>query len=131
MMAKRFTCPGCGHEFRVETARNEAPCPHCGQWVHGARFEAAGSEAMDVQERIVKYHEKMLTIRMISCYAISTVFALIGAILILFAPAHREIAANIVAAALFVSAVGIAGFTHFKAKGAGFDISGDQRSKPN
>jgi hypothetical protein len=82
---------------------------------------------MDAQVSIVNHHNTMATIRIAAPYGAAVGFAAIAATLIVFAPESRTVAANIVAAALLVSAIGIAGFTRFSAKLPGMQIQADQR----
>jgi hypothetical protein len=51
----------------------------------------------------------------------------VSAALILFAPEHRTVAANIAAGAFLVLAAGLAGFTRFKASAPGLKIDADTR----
>jgi hypothetical protein len=79
---------------------------------------------MDAQVKFVTYQSKMFTTRVLASYGVSAVFAIIGAALIIFAPASREVAANVTSTALLVLAFGIAGFTRFKAKAPGLAVEG-------
>jgi hypothetical protein len=79
---------------------------------------------MIIQERIISDNNKMVTIRAFAPYLASVAFAAISALLIMFAPTGREVAANIVAASLLVMAMGIAGFTRFSANLPGMKIEG-------
>lgn len=106
-------------------------CPSCQSALDRTQFEAHGAEAMKAQESIVNNHNKHSTIRALVPYAASVAFAAIGAQLIIFAPESRETAANLAAAALLVVAMGIAGFTHFKAKAPGLEVSGERRLRSN
>lgn len=94
----------------------------CAQAFLPGNFEAKGLDAMAAQERIINYHHRMLTIRTIAAYVTAVIFACIGAVLIVWAPEARNVAANLAAAAMLTLAAGIAGFSHFKAKAPGVDI---------
>src|SRR5262249_12614250 len=105
-------------------------CPTCGVFLRGGSgfsiscdnpigrdgIRASGAEAMGAQERIVNYHNKMLMVRVVAPYGTSVAFAIIAALLIIFAPESRTVAANTVASIFVVLALGIAGFTRFSAK---------------
>lgn len=90
-------------------------------------FKAEGKEAIQIQEGMIRYVNKMWTIRTVSSYATSVAFSVIGAALIIYAPESRGLAATIVAAGLFAMALGIAGYTHFSARFPGVRIEGQQR----
>jgi hypothetical protein len=79
-------------------------------------FRARGAEAIKIQESIINYSNKMWMIRTVSSYGASVAFALISALLIIWAPDSRTVAADIVAAALLLLAAGLAGYTRFAAK---------------
>ncbi|MEM5406352.1 hypothetical protein, partial [Paraburkholderia unamae] len=51
------------------------------------------------------------------------IFAIIAAIIVVFAPASRTTAANIFSAAFMVMASGIAGYTRFAAKAPGIEVA--------
>ena len=86
---------------------------------------------MEFPERIVHYHNKIMRMRVIVPYAASVSFALISALLIIYAPESRSTTANIVAGGLLVLAVGVAGFTRFFAKPPGMEIKADNQRLPN
>ncbi|WP_145750995.1 hypothetical protein [Nitrospirillum amazonense] len=81
---------------------------------------------MSAQENLVKNYNSHITARIVAPYAASVLFASIAASLIIFAPQSRETAANFSAAALLVVALGIAGFTRFRAKAPGIELSGER-----
>jgi hypothetical protein len=85
-----------------------------------ARIEQAIS-----RERVAIHSARMFTIRTLSAYGVSSVFAIVGAALIIFAPESRETAANIVAAAFIVLALGIAGYSRFGVSAPGIEVSGE------
>jgi hypothetical protein len=91
-------------------------------------FHTRDIEAVTLQEGIIKYTNKMWTIRTVSSYATSIMFSLIGMVLILFAPNSRQTAATIIAGSLFVVAVGIAGYTRFSARVPGIVMQGERTS---
>lgn len=96
--------------------------------IRGNTFWASGdTNTMNVHEKLVSYHNKMEMIRTVAAYGASVGFAAIGALLIAFAPESRSTAADIVAAALLVSALGLAGFTRFRAQLPGMKIEGDSK----
>jgi hypothetical protein len=94
-------------------------------------FVARSAEAMKTQTEIVNYHNKMAMIRVVAPYGASVAFAMIAALLIIFAPDSRTTAANTVAGVFVVLALGIAGFTRFSAKLPGLEFKGDRPSKSN
>ena len=118
-------CRSCGGPT-VAVAREHAICTFCAQQFDLGRFEAHGAEAMAAQVEILKEHNRNRTIQSVAGYAASVGFAAISAVLILFAPADRVIAADLVAAAFLALAVGLAGFTRFKAKAPGVEMSADR-----
>lgn len=77
---------------------------------------------MDAQTKILLDYNRAVTTRTIAAYAASVAFAFISAALIVYAPESRSTAANLVAGAFLVLAVGIAGFTRFKAKAPAIEI---------
>jgi hypothetical protein len=99
-------------------------CPSCAQILTDGEFHAEGEGAMDAQVSIVQYSLKMMTIRKLASYGASLLFLALAAVIIVFGPESRTTAANIVAGALLILALGIAGFTRFRAKGRGYDLSG-------
>ena len=93
--------------------------------IEGNTFRASGDAAtMAAHERLVIHHNKMMVIREAVPYGAAVAFALIAALLIIFAPESRNVAANIVAGALFALACSIAGYTRFSAKVAGMKFEG-------
>lgn len=109
---------------KAGTGGNLVQCPSCAQIFDGGRFQAGGAGAIDAQVQIVTYQSKMFTIRVVASYGVSALFAMIGSALIIFAPPSREVAANVTSSALLVLAMGMAGFTRFKAKAPGLAIEG-------
>lgn len=112
-------CPSCGGDI------SGGRCVQCWQQFGFGSFEAHGVKAMETQAEILGNYNRAVTIRTIAAYGTSVVFALISAALIVFASEHRETAANLVAGAFLVLAVGIAGFTRFKAKTPAIEIETD------
>jgi hypothetical protein len=70
---------------------------------------------MDAHERILLNYNRAVTVRTLAGYAASVAFACLSAAIILFAPEHRTVAATVIAVAFLAMAVGLAGFTRFKA----------------
>jgi hypothetical protein len=124
-------CPSCGGSLAL-TKYGDAECTRCAQRFDDREFYAHGDDAMAAQVAIVNYYHKMATLRAIASYGASAVFACVAAALIVFAPENRTVGANVVAGAFVILAAGIAGFTRFRAKAPGLDVSGDQaRPKSN
>lgn len=92
-------------------------------------FRASGDDAVKIQAAIINHNNRMWMIRTIAPYAAAVAFAAIAAFLIVFAPESRSTAANIVAAALLLLAVGIAGFTRFSAQLPGMKIDAGKGSR--
>ena len=87
------------------------------------RFWASGdARTMSVHERIVRHHENMSAVRTVAGYTASVGSAAIAAGLIMYAPAAREVAANIVAGALLLQSAGVAGFTTLRARAPGIQL---------
>src|SRR5579863_7421871 len=103
-------CPSCGGTSMTVCPRcsgtGATACPRCGQIFGDRQFYADGEGAMESQVEIVNYYHRMATYRVIGSYAVSSVFAIIGGILILFAPDSRVWAANIVAGTFVILAAG-------------------------
>jgi hypothetical protein len=100
----------------------------CDVMLQSGHFRALGSEAMDTQAKALLDYHRAITTRTVAAYATSVAFAAISAALIVLAPESRTMAANLIAAAFLVLAVGIAGFTRFKAKAPAMEIEADGRN---
>jgi hypothetical protein len=85
-------------------------------------FFAEGTEAMDAQESILVNYNRAVTVRTVAGYVASVAFACLSAAVILFAPEHRTLSAMVVAFAFLALAVGLAGFTRFKASSPALKI---------
>lgn len=92
--------------------------------------ESALVEQMLSREResTTNYAVRMFTIRTLAAYGVSSVFAVVAAALIIFAPESRTTAANLVAAAFVVLSLGIAGYSRFGIKGPGISVTGDRKN---
>jgi len=121
-------CSGCGKQTPISQARVRKHCAYCAQIFVDSRFEAHGGEAMTAQTEIVQYHLRMAMIRTVAAYSISAIFAIIAAMIVIFAPESRGVAANLFAGAFLVLALGIAGFTRFLVKAPGLEISGTSQN---
>jgi hypothetical protein len=123
-------CVPCGGNDVCTRDDNPGRCAYCAQYLPAGHFQAQGVEAMGAQTQIIANYNKAVTVRTIAAYATSVTFAVISAWLIIYAPEQRETAANLVASAFLVLAVGIAGFTRFRAKAPAIEIeAGDRNSK--
>jgi hypothetical protein len=129
-MAHELICPHCGGDLKDSAIPMSAARIACAQIFGGDEFHATGEAAMVIQERIISDNNKMVTIRAFAPYLASVAFATISALLIMFAPNGRELAANIVAASLLVLAAGIAGFTRFSANLPGIRVEGGTAGIP-
>lgn len=79
-----------------------------------------------------KYLARMETVRSAFSYLASVCFMVIASWLIMYAPRGREVAADVISAALLLLAAGIAGFTSFFAKlPEGIEIKADRDSGAN
>jgi hypothetical protein len=131
-MSHAFRCPACGAELGEIAVPLSTARLACTQILGGVdEFHATGFEAMEAQERIIGSTNKMLTLRAYAPYVTSAVFAIISALLIIFAPDSRSTAANIVAAALLITSLGIAGYAQFSAKLPGMRIEGGRLGNSN
>ena len=102
-------------------------CAFCHMAITGGvqlESRAEGVEALEAQERLISLQDKTHTLRTMSSYAISAVFAALAFSLIMWAPAIREAAANIAAGSFLILAAGIAGFTRFRASAPTISIEG-------
>lgn len=123
------------HELRIDwpgqySAQGSlAPSAYCAQEFSEGRFSAHGDGAMDAQARIISEYSRITIVRTIAAYVASLGFATISAALIMFAPEHRGVAANIVAGAFLALAVGLAGFTRFMAKAPAIEIQADSMKR--
>lgn len=129
----QVVCFRCGYKGEGIVG---APCyvPGCVAILEGiGESHATGVEAMETQAEIVKFQVRMFTIRTLASYGVAVAFAVIGAVLILFAPATREVATNIVAGLFIVFSMGIAGYTRFglKAPGIAINASGAATHQPD
>ncbi|WP_439476948.1 hypothetical protein [Brevundimonas sp.] len=107
-------------------------CSFCNMAIRGGlQLEslAEGSEALQAQERLILHQDRTHTLRTIASYAVSAIFAVLAASMIMWAPGNRELAANIAAGALLILAAGIAGVTRFRVTAPAFSIEGDQQHK--
>lgn len=77
---------------------------------------------MEAQTKIIADYNRAVTVRTLSAYAASFGFALVSGALVIFAPEHRTVAANIVAGAFLLMAAGLAGFTRLKANAPGLSL---------
>jgi len=100
----------------------------CEQKFGGAQFSAAGQAAMEAQTKIITDYNRAITMRTLASYATSIGFACISAVLIMFAPEQRTMAANIVAGAFLVMAAGLAGFARLKASAPGLSLETDGKA---
>lgn len=117
-------CPTCGVMIR-----SDGNCQFCTAGASTHEFRAEGEGAMAAQTAIVNQYSRMAAIRAAAPYAASVLFVAIAALLIVFAPESRTVAANMAAAALMILAAGIAGYTRFAAKAPGLEIGADRSGK--
>lgn len=121
-------CMMCGGRDFQSGDDKPAHCAFCRGIIPAGQYQAHGPEAMSAQTEIIADTNRAVTTRTLAAYGASVVFALISGALIVFAPESRTAAANLVAGAFLVLAVGIAGFTRFKAKAPGLDIEAAGRN---
>jgi hypothetical protein len=90
---------------------------------------ASGAEAVRAGASVLNAQIQSQTKLKFGLYALASVFLIVAALLVVFAPDGRQTISSIVAVALFVVAVGCAGFgafaikTPFVAAEAGMDTS--------
>lgn len=127
MRAGEYQCQGCGWRGAATNDGQPVVCAVCAQTLSDAHFVAHGADAMLAQTEIVIYHQRMATIRAVAAYGTAIVFAIIAAVIVVFAPESRSTAANIFATAFLVMSAGIAGYTRFSAKVPGMEIKADNK----
>jgi hypothetical protein len=123
-------CPSCQGPLEPEPdgPPKYITCSFCHQAFAFGEFKASGDGAMEAHSKILGEYNRAVTSRAIAAYAAAVAFAIVSAATILFAPQDRTVAANIIAGAFMALAMGIAGFTRFKAKAPGIEIDADRNS---
>ena len=74
---------------------------------------AEGEEGVKAQTQVLVAHIRSRVIIKLGLYLLAAVFVIVASVLVVFAPAGRETATDIVAFALFALAAGSAGFSTF------------------
>ena len=77
---------------------------------------ASGAEAVRAGAGVITQHIKSQTRLKFGLYLLASLFVIVAAFLVVFAPDGRETVSSIIAVALFVVAVGCAGFGTFAIK---------------
>jgi hypothetical protein len=80
------------------------------------RVATNGAEAVRAGAGLINQHIRSQTQLRFGLYALASLFVIVAALLVVFAPDGREAVSSIVAVALFVVAVGCAGFGTFAIK---------------
>lgn len=111
-----LACPDCATEDASRPTPHTIRCAYCAQTFQFGRFQAQGADAMEAQAKILADYNQAVTARAFASYSAAVVFALISAAVVIFAPEARSEAATLIAGAFLILAVGVAGFTRFKAK---------------
>jgi hypothetical protein len=88
--------------------------------IHG---RSSGREAVAAHERIMLAAMRNSMVMKIALYGLAAFLVIGCAVLIVFAPAGRTVAVNIVSVALLTIAAGAAGFATFKVKAPGIYAS--------
>jgi hypothetical protein len=91
---------------------------------------ASGELAIRAQADILLAHMRSRLIIRLSLYGLASLFVIVAALLVVFAPSGRETATAIVAFALFAVAIGAAGFGTFAIKTPLGSAEGGQQLAP-
>ncbi|WP_267361089.1 MULTISPECIES: hypothetical protein [unclassified Methylobacterium] len=131
-------CPSCygsgAIQERIDGTTLKRPfkvtCTTCSQAYDGAVFHANGADAMSAQTEILKEHIRSSTKVKITQNIVAALFIILGIICVLYAPKEREIAANIVAAAVLLVGMGIAGVANLNLRLPLVKMSASGRPSP-
>ena len=77
---------------------------------------ASGAEAIRASAGVINQHIRSQMRLKFGLYVLASLFVIVAALLVVFAPDGRETVSSIIAVALFVVAVGCAGFGTFAIK---------------
>jgi hypothetical protein len=97
----------------------------------GIRATASGLEAVHAGAAVLEAHIHSQAKLKFGLYALASLFVIVAAALVVFAPGGRETISSILAAALLVVAVGCAGFSTFAIKTPVIDAQAGINTRPD
>ncbi|EGY02507.1 hypothetical protein AZA_31813 [Nitrospirillum viridazoti Y2] len=118
-----FICSSCGGDEAIHSSQKPTTCVRCGQVFHDASFIAYGIGAMEAQAAIVTEHIRAGVQVRRSQNILAAVFIIVGGLFLLFAPAGRELAAEIISASFLIIGAGVAGFANLRVRTPHAEVS--------